>query len=120
MNYEKFLGELFCRTPPSNHFSHDVFSFLQISAVCSLKSFHLVGQWQIKRRNSQARSILRSYGNQVQISLSSCGYTCSNLGILIAGEVGEKEELKNLLIWGKFFSHVMVDHEICTYVNNKK
>ena len=38
MNFEKFLAELFCRTPPSNHFSHVVFSFLQISEVCSLKS----------------------------------------------------------------------------------
>ena len=29
--------------------------------------------------------------------MSSCGYTCNNLGIPIAGEVEEKEELKNLL-----------------------
>ena len=28
VNFEKFLGKLFCRTPPSNHFSHDVVFFL--------------------------------------------------------------------------------------------
>ena len=46
VNFVKFLGKLFCRTPPSNHFSHDVviFSFLQISEVCSLKSICLEEQ----------------------------------------------------------------------------
>ena len=28
VNFEKFFGKLFCRTPPSNHFSHDVVFFL--------------------------------------------------------------------------------------------
>ena len=28
VNFEKFLEKLFCRTPPSNHFSHDVVFFL--------------------------------------------------------------------------------------------
>ena len=46
--------------------------------------------------------------------LSSCGHTSTHLGILIAGEVEEKEELKKLLIWGKFSFHVMVDFEIFT------
>ena len=48
VNFEKFLGKLFCITPPSNHFSHDVFFpffMIQISEVCSLKSIHLVEQW---------------------------------------------------------------------------
>ena len=37
-----FWESFFCRTPPSNHFSHDVvFSFLQISEVCSLKSIQV-------------------------------------------------------------------------------
>ena len=41
-----FLERFFCRTPPSNHISHDVyFFFLQISEVCSLKSIYLVEQW---------------------------------------------------------------------------
>ena len=66
--------------------------------------------------NSQARSILCSYGNQVETSLSSCGHTCTHLGILIAGEVAEKQELKNLLMWGEFSFHVMLDREIFTYV----
>ena len=46
VNFETFLGKLFCRTPPSNHFSHDVFfPFLQISEICSQKSIYLVEQW---------------------------------------------------------------------------
>ena len=56
----------------------------------------------------------------MEISLSSCGHTCTHLGILIAGEVEEKEELKNLLMWGKFSFHVMVDRKLFTYVKNKK
>ena len=52
--------------------------------------------------------------------LSSCGHTYTQLGILIAREVEEKEELKNLLMLGKFSFHVMVDCEIFTYVKNKK
>ena len=69
--------------------------------------------------NSQARSILCSYGNQVETSLSSCDHTCTHLGILIAGEVEEKEELKNLMWCGISF-HVMVDRQIFTYVKNEK
>ena len=52
--------------------------------------------------------------------MSRCGHTCTNLGIPIAGEVEEKEELKNLLKWVKFSFHVMVDREIFTYLKNKK
>ena len=71
-------------------------------------------------KNLQAHSILCSYGNQVETSLSSCCHTCTHLGILIAGEAEEKEELKNLLMWGKFSFHVMVDRELFRYVKNKK
>ena len=49
-------------------------------------------------------------------SLSSCGHICTNLGIPIAGEMKEKEELKNLLKWDKFSFCVMVDREIFTYL----
>ena len=52
--------------------------------------------------------------------MSSCGHTCTHLGIIIAGEVEEKEELKNLLMWGKFSFHVMVDRKLFTYVKIKK
>ena len=90
------------------------FSFLQISDVCNLKSIHLVEQWQISRRNSQACSILCYYGNQVETSLSSCDHLCTHLDIIIAGEVEEKEELKNLLMCGKLSFHVMVDSERLT------
>ena len=51
--------------------------------------------------------------------MSSCGHKCTHLDILIAGEVEEKEELKNLLMWGEFSFRVMVDREIFTYVKNK-
>ena len=56
----------------------------------------------------------------MEISLSRCGHTYAHLGILIAGEVEEKEELKNVLMWGKFSFHVMANRELFTYVNNKK
>ena len=51
--------------------------------------------------------------------MSSCGHTCTHLGLLIVGEVEEKEELRNLLMWGEF-SQVMADREFFTYVKNKK
>ena len=35
-------------------------------------------------------------------------------------EVKEKEELKNLLKWGKFSFYVMVDCDVFTYLKNKK
>ena len=34
----------------------------------------------------------------------------------IAGEVEEKEELKNLLMWSKLSFHVVVDRKIYTYM----
>ena len=40
----------------------------------------------------------------------------SPLGIIIAGEAAEKQELKNLLMRGEFSFHVMLDGEIFTYV----
>ena len=52
--------------------------------------------------------------------MSSCCHTYTRLGILIAAEAKEKEELKNLLIWGKFSVHIMVVRELFTYVKNKK
>ena len=36
------------------------------------------------------------------------------------GEVDQKEELKNLLMWNEFSFLVMVDREIFTYVKNEK
>ena len=44
----------------------------------------------------------------------------AHLGILITGEVEEKQELKKLSLWGEFSFHVMVDHEIFTNVKNEK
>ena len=32
-SFVKLLGKHFCRTPPSNHFSHDVVSFLLLRSV---------------------------------------------------------------------------------------
>ena len=51
----------------------------------------------------------------METSLSSCGHACSHLGILIAGEVAGKQELRNLLMWVEFSFHVMLDREIFTY-----
>ena len=64
--------------------------------------------------------MLRSYENQMETSLSSCGQLCTHLGILEAGKVEEKEELKNLLMCGEYSFHVMVDREIFIYVKNEK
>ena len=44
--------------------------------------------------------MLCGYGNQVESPLWNCGHTCTDLGIPIAGQVEEKEKLKNLLKWG--------------------
>ena len=47
-----------------------------------------------------ARSILRSYGNQVETSLSSCRRACTHLGILIAGEVQKKGKTEKFVhVW---------------------
>ena len=70
---------------------------LQISEDFSLKSVYLMKQWQLRRRNSNARLILCSYVNQVETSLWSCGHTCTDWGTPINEEVEEKEEQKNLL-----------------------
>ena len=52
--------------------------------------------------------------------MSNCCHTCTQLGILIAGEVEKKEKLENLLMCGKFSFHGMVEREPFTYVKNKK
>ena len=51
--------------------------------------------------------------------MPNCGPTCIKTHILTAGKVEEKEELKNLLMWGTFSFDVIVDGEIFTYVKNK-
>ena len=56
----------------------------------------------------------------MEISLSSCGHTCTNLDIPIAGEVEGKEELENVLQWDKFSFYLMEDCKIVTYLKNKK
>ena len=80
----------------------------------------LVEQWYIRRSNSQAHSVVCSYENQVETSVSGCGHTSTNLGIIMAREVEEKKELKTLLMWGEFSFHVMVDCKLFTYVKNEK
>ena len=44
----------------------------------------------------------------------------SHLGIVMAGEVEGKEELKILLTCGEFSFYGMVDRKIYTHVNNEK
>ena len=53
----------------------------------------------------------------MESSLSSCGHTCTDLGILIFGKVEEKKELKNVLN-SPLICHE--DHETFTYVKNEK
>ena len=38
-----------------------------------------------------------------------CQVVATHVGILIAGEVAEKQELKNLVMSGEFSCHVMLD-----------
>ena len=68
------------------------FSFLKFNEVWSLKSVYLVEQWQIRRKNSQAPSILCSYGNQMETSLLSCGHARTDLGFG-SGKKGRTEKL---------------------------
>ena len=75
------------------------------------------------RSSSRARLILCSYGNQVDTWLWSCGHTCTDLGIPIAGEVEEKEELKNLLKLGNNWSqnfHKPKKLEIANFNSSQK
>ena len=121
VNFAKFLGKLFCRTPPSNHVLHDIVFFLfadQWGLQPKISSFGGAMVNRVKEFTSPVSPV--SYGNQVETSLSSCRHTCTHLGILIAGEVEKMEKLKNLLICGKFSFHVMVDRKLFTYVKNKK
>ena len=73
-------------------------------------------QWQI----SEKKFISPFNPVQAETSLSTCYHTYTRLGILIAGEAKEKEELKNLLMWGKLSVHVIVVREFFTFVKNKK
>ena len=52
--------------------------------------------------------------------LRSYGHTCTHLGILISGEVAEKQELRNALVWGESSFHVMLDLEVFTHAKNEK
>ena len=54
-----------------------------------------------------------------KVNCQAVGHTCTHLGILIAGEMEENEELKNLLMWGKFSFPEMVDPEIFTNAKSK-
>ena len=64
---ERFFAEHLLATTSNMMF---FFSFLQISEVYSRKTIYLVEQWQIKRRNSRVPSILCSYENQTETSLT--------------------------------------------------
>ena len=61
--------------------------------------------------------MLCSYKNQVETY--HCQVVATHVPTLSL-EVGEKEELKNLLKCGKFSFYVMVDSEVFTYLKNKK
>ena len=52
--------------------------------------------------------------------LSNCVRTRTNLSILIAGEMEETEELKNLLKLSKLRFYVIVNREIFPCLKNKK
>ena len=101
VNFHKFLGKHFYRTPPSNHISHDVVFFVFPDQWGLEPKISLFGGAMVNsEKKFTSQSILCSYGTQVEASLSSCGHTCTHLGILIAEKVEEKEGLKNLLMWG--------------------
>ena len=46
--------------------------------------------------------------------------SCIDLGIPTAGDVEEKKKQQKLLQWVKFSFYGIVDHEIFTYLKNKK
>ena len=99
MNFEKFLGKLSCRTPPSNHFSHDVVFYL-FADHRVLQPKILFFWWSNSKLGEKThKPIQPCVVMEIRWKLlSSCGRTCTHLGIRIAGEVEEKKALKNLLM----------------------
>ena len=90
-----FLESFFCRTPPSNHFSHDIF-------------FLLADQWGLQPKTSLFG------GGMVNLH---CQVVATHV-LTEALEVEGREELKNLWKWGKFSFYVMVHRKILTYLKN--
>ena len=67
-----------------------------------------------------ARSILCSNGNQVETFIVKLWPYMNPFRPSKSWRSGRKEELKNLLMWGEFSFHIMVDREIFTNVKNEK
>ena len=77
----------------SNQVSHDVVFYL-FADQCGLQPKINFFGGAIRRRSSQASSMLCSYGNQEETSLSNCGHTCSDLGIGSGRKVRNKKVVK--------------------------
>ena len=99
----KLLGKLFFRTllsAPSHMMLFSPF-FRSVSFAASNQFIW----WSNDKLGEGFHKLVLScdsHGNQVDTSLSSCAHPCTDLGISIAGEVEEKEALKNLLEWSKY------------------
>ena len=91
------------------------FSFLQISEVCSLKSIYW---WSNSKLGEGIPNPIQSCVVREIRWKPHCQVV--DLDIPVAEKVEEKEELKNLLKWGKFSYYVMVDRKIVAYLKNKK
>ena len=93
----KLLGKVFAEhlSATTSHIML-LFFVLQISKVCSLNQI----VWYSNGKFGDGIHKLCQTCVVMETSLSSCGHTCTKLGISIAREVEEKEELENLLKWG--------------------
>ena len=121
VNFEKFLGKLFCRTPPSNHFSHDVLFFL-----CA-------DQWGLQPKTSLFGGAMLNQGKEFASPFNPVYLWKSGGNFIVklpphmyplrhskSWRSCKKEKLKYLLMCGKFSFHVVVDHELFKNVKNKK
>ena len=92
-----------------------IFSFLQISKACSLKSICLVAQGKLEEDIHKPIQ----YDVVMEIRWKFHCQVVATHTPTSALKVEEKEEVKNLLKWRKVSFYVIEDREIFTYLRNK-
>ena len=121
VNFEKFLEKLFWRTPPSNHFSHDVVFFPfadQWGLQAKISSFGVAMVNQGKQFTNPFNPVqLWESGGNFIVTLSPHMYPLRHSHSWRSWKKGKTEKFVH--VW-KFSFHVMVDRELFTYVKNKK
>ena len=115
--FREILRKLFCRTPASNHFSHDVVFFLFVDQW-GFQPPQFIWWSNGKLGEGIYKSVQCCVVMEIRWKLHSqvVATHVPNLPL----EVEEKEEVKNLLKCCKFSFYVVVDNEVFTYLKNKK